>query len=152
MKNILVLLTSLLLAFPGLALAESIGQIKKLAGDVRIERNGKTETGKLGMPVFEKDIILTGSDGSVGLLFVDDSRMSAGPQSRLMLDEFSFNEKTDEGFFNASFLEGVFSVVAGKLTQKNPDALKVRTPSAVLAVRGTEFSVKVENVAGGAAQ
>lgn len=154
MRHLRILLAACcLLGLSGLAQAEAIGVIKKLAGDVRVERAGAMQPATLGMEVHQKDLLLTGSDGSVGLRFRDDSRMSAGPNSRLALDEFRFDEDTDEGYFNASFLEGVFSVVAGKLTKKNPDALKVRTPSAVLAVRGTEFSVKVERLdEGGSAQ
>lgn len=146
-----LLVTLCLLALPAMGWAQGIGVIKKLAGSVQVERNGQQQPASLGMSVQEQDLIITGADGSVGILFVDDSRMSAGPNSRLALNEFSFDEATEDGKMEASFLEGVFSVVAGKITKKNPDALKVRTPSAVLAVRGTQFSVKVEHLGDGGA-
>ena len=38
------------------------------------------------------------------------------------------------------------------MVKKTPGALKVRTPAAILAVRGTEFSVKVDDPAAGERQ
>ncbi len=151
MRTIRLLVSLCLLSMPGLAWADGIGVIKKLAGGVQVERNGQKSPATLGMAVQQQDILITGADGSFGILFADDSRMSAGPNSRLALNEYRFDDETDDGHMDASFLEGVFSVVAGKITRKNPDALKVRTPSAVLAVRGTEFSVKVEHLGDGGA-
>ncbi|GBG12935.1 polyketide cyclase/dehydrase [Novimethylophilus kurashikiensis] len=127
------------------AAAEGIGKIKTLSGDVTIERDGKTMAPALGNPVFQKDKIVTGKNGSVGLLFDDDSRLSAGPNSTLDLEKFSYDPATHDGSFDVSMKKGVLSVISGKLTQKTPGALKVKTPAAILAVRGTEFSVKVED-------
>lgn len=125
------------------AFAEGIGKIKVLSGEVAIERSGKTIPATLGAPVYQKDRIVTGKDGSIGLLFDDDSRLSAGPNSTLSLDQFNFDTTTHDGNFDVSMKKGTLSVISGKLTQKTPGALKVKTPAAILAVRGTEFSVKV---------
>jgi hypothetical protein len=140
----LMVLTALSM-LPGLASADGIGKIKVLTGEVIIERSGKTISAALGAPVYQMDRIVTGKDGSIGLLFEDDSRLSAGPNSTLSLDEFKFDNTTHDGNFDVSMKKGTLSVISGKLTQKTPGALKVRTPAAILAVRGTEFSVKVED-------
>jgi len=130
-----------------LVCAEGIGNVKVLHGDVRIERSGQASPAVIGAPVYQNDRVITGKDGSVGLLFEDDSRISAGPNSVLALDQFNFDKTTDDGNFDVSLKKGTLSVISGKLTKKTPGAMKVTTPAAVLAVRGTEFSVKVDEVA-----
>lgn len=144
MRRITTLFMAFLLVFSGAALAEGIGKIKKVSGDVRIERDGQSMPARVGASVQEQDVIITGEDGSIGLLFADDSRMSAGPRSKLVLEDFSFNPATGDGTSTTSLLQGMLSAVAGKMTRKKPESMKVKTPSAVLAVRGTEFSVKVD--------
>lgn len=146
MKKIILFTTLTFLFTPVFtsAHAEGIGKVKLLHGDVRIERAGQTSSAALGNPLYQNDRIITGNDGSVGLLFDDDSRISAGPNSVLALDQFKFDKTTDDGNFDMSLKKGTLSVISGKLVKKTPGALKVTTPAAVLAVRGTEFSVKVD--------
>jgi len=134
----------MLLTLPLSSFADGIGKIKTLSGQVAIEREGKQITPKSGDTVYQTDKVITGKDGTVGMLFDDDSRISAGPNSVLALDQFVFDPKTSDGNFDVSVKKGTLSVISGKLTAKNPGALKVKTPAAILAVRGTEFSLKVD--------
>lgn len=149
MKNMIrcSALALLLISAPGLVLAAGIGKIKNLSGQVSIERSGRTITPVLGDTVYQTDKIVTGKDGAIGLLFEDDSRLSAGSNSTLALDKFNFDPVSHDGVFDVSMQKGTLSVISGKMTQKQPGALKVKTPAAILAVRGTEFSVKVEEPA-----
>ena len=121
----------------------NIGQIKKLAGDVQIQRDGTVLTASAGDPVEQDDTIITGADGSVGITFVDNSRLSAGPNTEIELSTFEFDTTTHEGEFTTSIKQGTLSVVSGQLAKHSPDQMKVRTPSSLLAVRGTSFLVKV---------
>jgi hypothetical protein len=140
----------LALAFvPGCVLAQAIGKIKVVAGEVTVERAGKPIPAALGAPVYQSDRITTGRNGSVGVLLDDDSRLSLGPNSSIALDKFEFDLATDDGSADVSISKGTLSVVSGKLVKKTPGALKVRTPAAILAVRGTEFSVKVDEPGAG---
>lgn len=125
--------------------AQTVAKVRTLAGDVSIERGGARQPAVLGGAILEGDRILTGRDGTVGLLFEDDSRMSLGPGSALVVDRFTFDFGTHDGALDVSMRKGTLSVVAGKLTAKTPGALKVRTPAAILAVRGTEFSVRIDD-------
>ena len=133
-----------LVLLSNLASADGIGVIKVASGEVRIERSGQLLVGAVGMRVNELDRVITGKDGAVGLSFSDSSMVSAGPNSSFALDQFKFDPATQEGTFNVGLKKGTLSVIAGKLTQKTPGAMKVQTPAAVLAVRGTEFVVQVE--------
>lgn len=122
----------------------SIGVIKTLKGDVSVLRNSEVTAAALGEELFAADTLQTSSNGVVGILLHDDARLSLGPDSTMSLDQFSFNPKSHEGQANVSVKQGTLSVISGKLTEKRPGALQVKTPAAILAVRGTEFSVKVD--------
>ena len=74
--------------------------------------------------------------------FVDDSRLSAGPNSTLAINRFRFNQNTHAGTMDTTLKRGTLSVVSGKLAKQSPDAVTVRTPSTILGVRGTEFVVR----------
>lgn len=134
----------LFFSIPSTVFADGIGKIKKLSGQVAIERSGATVAPSIGDSVYQTDKIVTGKDSYIGLLFNDDSRLSAGSNSILALDKFNFDPVTHAGGFDVSMQKGTLSVISGKLTQKQPGSLKVKTPAAILAVRGTEFSVKIE--------
>jgi len=136
-----------LAALPAWSFAQSIGKIKVHSGEVTVERAGRPIPAALGAPVHQADKISTGKDGSVGLLFDDDSRLSLGPNSSIALDRFDFDFATHDGAFDVSMKKGTLSMISGKLTRRTPGALKVRTPAAILAVRGTEFSVQVDDPA-----
>lgn len=124
------------------ALAADAGQIKVSRGAAWIERGGTKLPARVGARVRETDVIATGADGSLGITFADDSLLSIGPNTVLVIERFTFDPTTQRGSFESSLRTGTLSAVSGKLTRQSPDAMKVRTPSAVLGVRGTEFLVR----------
>jgi hypothetical protein len=138
------LLLMLLPVLATAAQADPIGQIKVLSGEVYIERAGVRTAAALGVAVNQSDRIITGKDGSVGVSFADQALLSAGPNTSLVLDQFNYDPATRQGSFDVSLRRGTLSAIAGKIVAQTPGAMKVRTPAAVLAVRGTEFVVHVE--------
>ena len=127
----------------GAAMAE-IGQIKVAKGQVSVERKGQAQVARVGMLLEPADILKTGSDGSVGITMRDNSLLSAGPNSILSLERFEFDATTSQGRFDARLRRGTLAVVSGRIAKQSPDAMTVRTPSAVLGVRGTEFVVATD--------
>jgi hypothetical protein len=124
-------------------LANDIAQIKTMSGTVLVERGSQRLLAAEGMKLQQADVIRTGIDGTVGITFVDNTMMSAGPNSSLALDQFAFNSTTHEGKLDASLRSGTLSVISGKIAKQSPEAMKVRTPAAILGARGTEFFVQV---------
>jgi hypothetical protein len=139
-----VLLVGLLAT--GLAAAAEIGQIKVSKGAVTVERGGEGIAGAVGTRVQQSDVIRTGADGSVGITFLDNTIMSAGPNSVLSLDRFTFNSTTHKGRLATSLRSGTLSVISGKIAKQSPDAMTVKTPATILGVRGTEFFVQIGDV------
>jgi hypothetical protein len=127
--------------------ADDVGRIKVVRGSVSVERTGRAAPATVGMRVQEGDVLRTGRDGSVGVTFNDDSLLSIGTDSVLVVDRFAFDSTTHAGRFDSSLRQGTLAAVSGKIAKQSPDAMKVRTPSTILGVRGTEFLVRVAPVA-----
>jgi hypothetical protein len=125
--------------------AADIGQIKTAKGQVSIERNGQVLPGDVGARLQQADVLKTGADGSVGITMSDNTLLSAGPNSILSLDRYAFDSTTSQGQLDASLQKGSLAVISGRIAKQSPDAMKVRTPSSVLGVRGTEFVVSVND-------
>ena len=124
------------------AAADDAGQIKVSQGSAQIERAGRRLPANVGQIVQQGDVVITGADGSVGITFRDNSLVSVGPDSVLAIDRFVFDSTTHQGAFDSSLKQGTLAVVSGKLAKQSPEAMKVKTPAAILGVRGTEFLVR----------
>ena len=136
-----------MLAVTGTVWANDVGQVKTAKGTVHVERDGKLLPASVGMPIRQADSLVTGADGAVGVTFSDNSLLSTGPNSVLVVDRYNFDSTTHAGRFDASLRKGTLAVVSGKMVKQSPDAMKVRTPAAIMGVRGTEFIVQVEEPA-----
>ena len=141
LREIAVALTLLVLA-PAAAAAD-VGQIKTARGGVVIVREGQELAAPAGTPVRQSDRILTRADGSVGITFKDNSLLSLGPDSSLDISLFSFGAKEAPDALEATLHRGTLSAVSGKIVAKSPEAMRIRTPTTILGVRGTEFLVQV---------
>ena len=149
-KYFTLCLGAALLAFimgmaPAARAAEPIGLVKTSSGDVQIERGGQKLAAASGAKLYQSDQVLTGADGAAGMTFIDNSRLSLGANSVLALERFRFNTTTYEGEFVSSVKKGTLAAVSGKIAKQTPEAMQVRTPSAILGVRGTKFIVSVGN-------
>ncbi len=140
-----LLLLCALVALPSLA-AEA-GRVKVSKGEVQIERDGKRLPAPVGATIQVRDIVKTGPDGSVGITFQDNSLLSAGPNSELVIERFVFDSTTHKGEFDTALKKGTLAVVSGKIVKQSPEAMRIKTPAAIMGVRGTEFVVKVDESA-----
>jgi hypothetical protein len=145
------LILSTLISLSGFALAagparaaDPIGQVKTASGTVSVQRGDTSVALATGDRVFQSDVLSTGPDGSVGITFADNSMLSLGPDSRLSLDQFRFDTTTHAGAFDASLAAGTLAVKSGQIVKQTPEAMQVRTPGALLGVRGTEFVVRAD--------
>ena len=127
----------------GAADAPPIAQVKTATGQVAVLRAGERLPANVGEKLFEKDVIETGPDGAIGITFVDNTVFSTGPNSQLALDEFQFDSSNFRGSMLADMRRGTLAVVSGDITRSSPGAMKIKTPTAVLGVRGTTFAVQV---------
>lgn len=134
---------ALFMVLTAAATAAPIGQIKTLEGSAHILRGGERLPAAVGSMLHAADTVVTGTDGAIGITFVDNSRFSAGPDTEIALERFRFDSTTHDGEFHSRMSRGTLSVVSGKMVKQSPGAMTVRTPSALLGVRGTTFLVRV---------
>ena len=130
---------------PLAAWANDIAQFKVAKGTVYVERGGQRLAARVGTPLQSTDAVVTGADGSAGIAFIDNSILSVGPNSVLAIERYAFNSTTHEGAFETMLRKGTLSVVSGKIAKQSPEAMKVKTPSSILGVRGTEFLVQTRD-------
>ena len=128
----------------GEAIAQDAGRVKTVKGTVFIEREGRREVALVGSGVRQADTLVTGPDGAVGVTLADDTLLSAGPNSVLTISRF-FYEANQPGSLEAALSKGTLAIVSGRIAKQAPDAMRVKTPAAILGVRGTEFVVRASD-------
>jgi len=131
---------ALLLAAPALA---EIGRVKSNVGAASVDRGGRIMPVAPGVQLEPGDVLVTGRDGRMGVTFADGTRFAVGPNSRVSLTTFQFDRTRQTGSFVTSVDRGSLGVVSGRIAKSRRDAMRVRTPTSMLGVRGTRFVVEV---------
>jgi len=131
------------LALAGAASAADIGRIKSVTGAVSVVRGASTTSAVVGQALQVSDVLKTGADGRIGITFVDNSRFAVGPNSTIALSQFEFDDTTHAGKSLTTVNRGALAIVSGQIAKENKDAMQVRTPTSLLAARGTRFVVEV---------
>ena len=124
--------------------SDEIGRVKIASGVASIVRGGQSIAAKPGLALRKGDVLTTGRDGRIGATFYDNSRFAAGPNSKVTINEFLFNDTTHDGKFVTQVDRGSLAIISGQIAKRNKDAMRVRTPTALLGVRGTRFVVEVK--------
>jgi FecR protein len=135
--------TLLLLSFTTQAeVAGSVVFIRGSASTTNAEIN--TVLSK-GSNINTGDTIQTDGNGSLQLRMIDGAQVSLQPNTTYKVDDYVFKGQADgnERAFT-SLVKGVLRTITGIIGQKNKQAYQLRTPTATIGVRGTEFSVKYD--------
>ena len=147
MKTKWMLLLSALLLFPwGQASGEeAIGALRKVVGSAFIERNGERITAENGIFVKINDVIRTGKDGSLGIVFKDNTRLAIGPETELTLTRYLFEPAQNRFDFLTRIVKGTATYISGSIGKLAPDSVTIETPTATIGIRGTRLCAKVSN-------
>ena len=121
-----------------------VAQVKVSRGIVRIERGGQRFPSPVGARLRVEDTVITEANGSVGLMFADNSMLSMGPDGEVFLKTFNYDPTTYLGAFDAFVKKGTVSLQAGNLAQGAPDSIKIGTPQAEVKGNARQFLVSVE--------
>lgn len=131
------------LVFAQAAVAE-IGRIKSFVGEVAVLRGTARIPVHSGFQLDQGDVLVTGKTGRVGVTLLDNTRMALGPNSRITISEFNYDRSRQTGSLVTSVDRGSLGVVSGNIAKSKRDAMRVRTPTSMLGVRGTRFVVEVK--------
>ena len=146
MKPAILLFALLFFLFHAPVSAEEpvAGVIKNTSGKASIERDASTQTATAGMKIHVGDVLKTGPEGTMGVIFRDDTTLSLGPDTRIVIDEFLFSPAEGKVSFVSKISKGTAAYLSGKINKLSPGATRVETPLAVLGIRGTRFLIEVE--------
>ena len=135
----LVQILLLLVTFSLSAFAEVAGVVSLATKDVTIIAvDGSKRQAKTGDNFNQGESILTPAGGKTQLLFKDQMTINLSQDSELKVDEFVFsNFEAADNKLTTSIKKGAFKFISGKISDKNKDAMKVKTPKTQIAIRGT---------------
>jgi hypothetical protein len=92
------------------------------------------------VPLRSGDRIRTGADGRVQLRFSDGALMSIQPGSDFRIDAYAFDAVRQRGFFE--LMQGSVRTVSGSIGKRDREDWRLKTPTATIGIRGTEFTVE----------
>lgn len=124
---------------------DPIGRVDTVKGFATVVRvDGQTETLSLGDPIYKGDKLTTGAGSSLGLLLGDETTVAMGDKAEMVLDDLVYDPDEESGNLSISILDGLFTMKTGKIASTDPQAMIVRTPRAMSAIRGTNPGFDVD--------
>ena len=138
MKYVLFLM-GLLLSTSSVA---SIGTITELSGTAIIKRGNNTISVTKSTEVEMNDKVET-KNGRVKITFKDNTVVTVTESSGLVIDDFVYDPKSSSGKLALKAAAGTVRYASGNIAHNNPNAVKINTPTATIAVRGTDFVMSV---------
>jgi len=142
MKKIILLM----LLYSTSVYSASIGTItEQSAAPGSIIRNKNTISGTKGTGIEMLDSVNT-TKGKVGITFEDSTKVEVNENSKLVIDDFVYDPKKGSGKLAMKFAEGTVRYASGAIAHKDPNSVNINTPSATIAVRGTDFTATVDEV------
>ena len=124
----------------------SIGNVIIQEGESLIERKiGEDVASEVDLDIFSYDTIRT-AKSKTAIEFIDTTRVDVTEHSKLIIDEFVYdpNKKTGKLSLKASL--GTVRYASGQIAKNNPTSIKITTPTATIGVRGTDFSMTVDEL------
>jgi hypothetical protein len=120
--------------------ADNAGMVVASRGEVIAMADGGSRELKQGDFIYVSDEIMTSNRSFAVLQFVDGAKVTVRPDSTMLVESYLYNGDSDDEA-TLSLVSGGLRVITGAMAKTNPENYKVRTPVALMGVRGTEFSV-----------
>ena len=138
----------LTLLIPIAVSAAPIGTITELQGSaVEIKRNKQNLAGKSNTGIESMDSVSVGSRTTTGITFVDNTKVKITENSKLVIDDFVYDPKnSDAGKLAMKVGLGTVRYASGQIAKTNSQNVNIKTPTATVAVRGTDFAMTVDEV------
>jgi hypothetical protein len=123
----------------------SIGSITEFKGGGAIKRGAKTTPASKGAGVEKMDTVSTNSQGRFRIRFNDATTVNITENSRLLIDDFVYDGGgASKGKLGLRVALGTVRYASGKIAHGNAKGVNIRTPTATIAVRGTDFVMSVD--------
>ena len=123
-----------------------IGSVTEASGTAIIKRGKDTIQIAKGTQIKVNDKVET-KNGKVKIVFKDDTNVTVTESSSLVIDDFVYDPKSGAGKLGLKAAAGTVRYVSGNIA-KDPKNVKINTPTAAIAVRGTDFVMAVSETGG----
>ena len=124
----------------------SVGTVTEQTGPTEIQRDKDVIASQLNTGVEMNDAVVT-ANGKAGITFQDATKVEITEQSKLVIDEFVFDpNQSDAGKLAIKVAMGTAKYASGQIAKENPQSVKIETPTATIGVRGTDFSMTVDEL------
>jgi|TARA_R100000315_G_scaffold48710_1_gene23020 hypothetical protein len=136
----------LLVLFP-LAVNAQVGEITELRGIGEVVRQDTTDslTAELDLDIASYDDVRTGN-GRLAISFLDDSVLRLTEHSKIVIDDFVFDPDPARSRLALNMASGTARFLTGALGRINKENIAIRTPTATIAIRGTDFTTTVDEI------
>ena len=126
----------------------SIGKISTQTGpDSAIQRNKSMVAGKVNTGIESNDTVNTQKGTTTFIQFNDNTKVKITENSRLVIDDFVYDpNRSDAGKLAMKVSMGTVRYASGQIAKVNPQRINIKTPSASIAVRGTDFHMTVDEL------
>lgn len=124
--------------------AVDVGNISELTGEASVVRD-KPYNAKLAFNIQQNDEAVT-TDGRMAIRFLDDSQVKLTEHSQLTIDEYIFDPNPSKSKMAITFGLGTARFITGGLNKIDKNNIDLKTPTANIAIRGTDFTVTVDEI------
>jgi len=138
-----VLVISLILSILSVSVYAEIGNVTSQTRAAQITRKGDKILTEVNTPVEMRDLIQT-LKGRTDIKFVDDTKVSVTEYSKLLIDEFVYNPEKKTGKLSLKAALGTIRYSSGKIAKNSRQNVKIKSPTASVSVRGTDFTMNVQ--------
>jgi len=129
-----------------LAASAKIGEVTKQVGqDASISRDADTIIVGPGIGINMNDAITT-SKAKLELTFDDNTKVAITRQSKLIIDDFVYDPRSGTGKLAMNVAMGTVRYASGAIARNSRENVRLRTPTATIAVRGTDFTMTVDEI------
>jgi hypothetical protein len=122
-----------------------IGKVTEQTGPTEILRNKKSISSSLNTGVEMNDTVST-AKAKAELTFEDKTTVKLTEHSKLVIDDFVYDPKKGSGKLALNMALGTARYASGQIAKNNPQQVAIKTPTANIAVRGTDFSMTVDEL------
>ena len=122
-----------------------MGRVVEQTGPTEIVRNKKSLSSSVNSPVEMLDTIVT-ARARAKLEFADKTTVNITEQSKILIDDFVYDPKSGSGKLAMKMVQGTARYASGQIAKNSPQNVNVTTPTATVAVRGTDFSMTVDEL------
>lgn len=133
----LLFLAALALAVPRANAADAIGLVDRIAGDCTGTVDGAATPITSGDAVYVNETVATGAGARIEIVFNDGTRVTLGEMADIVLDTFVYNPAGESRV--GATVTGAFRYISGHLEGLATRQASVKTPVALIGVRGTDF-------------